>query len=73
MVNDIIYVTSTKKTCTKFERILDFAGRSAVQLSGEDVVATLEQACREIGYPDTIRVDNGSEFKRAAGVPCHRC
>ncbi|MGY6638075.1 MAG: integrase core domain-containing protein, partial [Erythrobacter sp.] len=29
---------------------------------GEDVVATLERACREIGYPKTIRVDNGSEF-----------
>lgn len=29
---------------------------------GEDVVATLEQACREIGYLKTIRVDNGSEF-----------
>ena len=29
---------------------------------GEDVVATLEQACRKIGYPKTIRVDNGSEF-----------
>ena len=26
---------------------------------GEDVVATLEQACRKIGYPKTIRVDNG--------------
>ncbi|WWA46758.1 IS3 family transposase [Pelagerythrobacter marensis] len=29
---------------------------------GEDVVATLERACRKIGYPKTIRVDNGSEF-----------
>ena len=29
---------------------------------GEDVVATPERACREIGYPKTIRVDNGSEF-----------
>ncbi|MCL9998660.1 MAG: IS3 family transposase [Erythrobacter sp.] len=29
---------------------------------GEDVVAALEQACREIGYPKTIRVDNGSEL-----------
>ena len=29
---------------------------------GEDVVATLDQACRRIGYPDTIRVDQGSEF-----------
>jgi putative transposase len=29
---------------------------------GEDVVATLERACWKIGYPKTIRVDNGSEF-----------
>lgn len=29
---------------------------------GEDVVATLERACRKIGYPKTIRVCNGSEF-----------
>src|SRR3546814_15932788 len=29
---------------------------------GADVVATLDQACRRIGYPKTIRVDNGSEF-----------
>lgn len=27
---------------------------------GEDVVATLDRACRKIGYPKTIRVDNGS-------------
>jgi len=29
---------------------------------GEDVVATLEQVCSEVGYPKTIRVDQGSEF-----------
>lgn len=29
---------------------------------GEDVVATLDRACRKIGYPKTISVDNGSEF-----------
>lgn len=29
---------------------------------GEDVVQTLERVCRRIGYPQTIRVDNGSEF-----------
>jgi putative transposase len=29
---------------------------------GEDVVQTLERVCREIGYPKTISVDNGSEF-----------
>ena len=29
---------------------------------GVDVVQTLERVCAEIGYPSTIRVDNGSEF-----------
>lgn len=29
---------------------------------GEDVVETLEQVCRRIGYPATIRVDQRSEF-----------
>ena len=29
---------------------------------GEDVVATLDLVCRRIGYPATIRVDQGSEF-----------
>jgi putative transposase len=29
---------------------------------GEDVVATLDRVCRRIGYPKTIRVDQGSEF-----------
>lgn len=29
---------------------------------GEDVVATLDRVCGEIGYPKTIRVDQGSEF-----------
>jgi len=29
---------------------------------GADVVATLEQATRELGYPKTIRLDNGPEF-----------
>ena len=28
----------------------------------EDVVATLEKACAKLGYPKTIRVDQGSEF-----------
>ena len=29
---------------------------------GEDVVKTLERICKTIGYPKTIRVDQGSEF-----------
>jgi len=31
---------------------------------GVDVVATLERVAREIGYPKTIRLDNGPEFIR---------
>lgn len=29
---------------------------------GEDVVATLDRVCGQVGYPKTIRVDQGSEF-----------
>ena len=29
---------------------------------GEDVVLTLERICKTVGYPKTIRVDQGSEF-----------
>lgn len=29
---------------------------------GEDVVETLERVCRNVGFPKTIRVDQGSEF-----------
>jgi putative transposase len=29
---------------------------------GEDVVLALESLCRQNGYPQTIRVDQGSEF-----------
>ncbi len=29
---------------------------------GENMVATLERVCLQIGYPKTIRVDQGSEF-----------
>ncbi len=29
---------------------------------GEGVVQTLERVCRQIGYPQTIQVDNGAEF-----------
>ena len=29
---------------------------------GEDVVQTLERVCQTIGYPQALRVDQGSEF-----------
>jgi putative transposase len=35
---------------------------------GEDVVATLEQACRKVGYPKTIRVENGSGSEAVHGT-----
>jgi putative transposase len=41
---------------------------------GEDVVQTLEQVCRIVGYPKTIRVDQGSEFiSRDATRRRYRC
>ena len=33
---------------------------------GEDVVATLEKACQQIGYPKVIRVDNVLGWEAAA-------
>lgn len=32
---------------------------------GEDVVQVLEKVCARIGYPATIRVDQGPEFSHA--------
>lgn len=32
------------------------------QYRAENVVATLERVCKEVGYPRSIRVDQGSEF-----------
>ncbi len=43
---------------SKFSPVIDprFSYRA------EDVVMTLERVCGEVGYPKTIRVDQGSEF-----------
>lgn len=43
---------------TRFVPAIDVRPR----YTGADVVDTLEQACRELGYPTSIRVDNGPEF-----------
>ena len=45
-------------TYSRFSPIIDLR----ISYRGEDVVATLDRACQMIGYPKTIRVDNGSEF-----------
>lgn len=38
------------------------AADSRFACRGEDLVRTLERVCAQVGYPGTIRVDNGSEF-----------
>lgn len=53
-----IRVLTVVDTFSRYVPVLDprFSYRA------EDVVRTLEQVCPEIGYPKTIRVDQGSEF-----------
>ena len=53
-----IRVLTVVDTFSRYAPVLDprFSYRA------EDVVATLEQACATLGYPKTIRVDQGSEF-----------
>lgn len=45
-------------TFSRFSPVID----ARFSYRGEDVVATLDRTCRTVGYPKTIRVDNGSEF-----------
>ncbi len=45
-------------TFSRFVPVLD----ARFSYRGEDVVQTLERICMKIGYPTTIRVDQGSEF-----------
>ena len=45
-------------TFSRFSPVID----PRFNYKGEDVVQTLERACRTVGYPQSIRVDNGSEF-----------
>lgn len=43
---------------SKFSPVVD----PRVSYRAEDVVMTLERVCGQVGYPKTIRVDQGSEF-----------
>lgn len=45
-------------TFSRFSPVLD----SRFSYRGEDVVQTLEATCAVVGYPRTIRVEQGSEF-----------
>ena len=53
-----IRVLTVVDTFSRYVPVLD----ARFSYRGEDVVATLDRVCRRIGYPDTIRVDQGSEF-----------
>ena len=53
-----IRVLTVVDTFSRFSPVVD----ARFSYKGEDVVQTLERACRQLGYPAVIRVDNGSEF-----------
>jgi putative transposase len=53
-----IRVLTVVDTYSRFSPILN----PRFSYRGEDVVASLEQTCAVVGYPRTIRVDQGSEF-----------
>jgi putative transposase len=53
-----IRVLTVVDTFSRFSPVLD----ARFSYRGEDVVQTLELTCSVVGYPKTIRVDQGSEF-----------
>ena len=53
-----IRVLTVVDTFSRYVPVLD----ARFTYRGEDVVATLDRVCQRIGYPATIRVDQGSEF-----------
>ena len=53
-----IRILSVVDAFSRYVPVLD----ARFSYTGEDVVATLDRVCRQVGHPKTIRVDNGSEF-----------
>ena len=53
-----IRILTVVDTSSRFSPVID----PRFSYRGEDVVETLERVCKSIGYPETIRVDQGSEF-----------
>lgn len=51
-------VLTVVDTFSRYVPVLD----ARFSYRGENVVATLDRVCSQIGYPKTIRVDQGSEF-----------
>lgn len=53
-----IRILTVVDTFSRFSPVVD----PRLSYRGEDVVQTLERVCKNVGYPKTIRVDQGSEF-----------
>lgn len=53
-----IRVLTVVDTFSRYSPALD----PRLSYCGEDVVQIVERACAKVGYPATIRVDQGSEF-----------
>lgn len=53
-----IHILTVVDTFSRYVPVLD----ARFSYMGENVVTTLDRVCRQVGYPQTIRVDNGSEF-----------
>ena len=53
-----IRILTVVDTFTRFSPIID----PRFSYRGPDVVMKLDEMCAKVGYPKTIRVDNGSEF-----------
>lgn len=53
-----IRVLTVADTFSRFSKVLN----PRFSYRGEDIVQTLEATCAVVGYPKTIRVDQGSEF-----------
>ena len=53
-----IRILTVVDTFSRFSPVVD----PRLSYRGEDVVQTLERVCKTVGYPKTIRVDQGSEF-----------
>ncbi len=53
-----IPVLTVVDTFSRYAPVID----PRISYRAEDVVAALEQACATLGYPKTVRVDQGSEF-----------
>jgi len=53
-----IRILTVVNTFSRFSPVID----PRFSYRGTNVVETLERVCKKIGYPETIRVDQGSEF-----------